>query len=435
MSALAIVAMLWPLHGLTRWLFDDRAAGLAVLFFALLPIPAAIGHDTLADALALAFVVGALCLGESALRTGSWSAALGCGLAVGLGFLARPEVLVVAPAVILAGLARRVGGREWLAMAGQLAGMIAVAAAIVAGYAATKGAVSEKLSLRLGTRIGVDDYKARKPPMRLPPGLDDPRWDFSPKEEAGDAALKSAPLAALGRLARDWADGLGWVFVPAVVWGLVRGRYGDGSASGKRLVGFYLLIFVPIVVRHAATLGYLSGRHALALVAVAVPWAAAGAWAWADGFAARRGISPGRARRLGYAALAGLAALAIGVQLKAGHPSRWGHREAGRWLLREAKADQAVLDTRGWASFVRGGPGSGYDYWHVRQALTDVNLAYVVVGADELGATSRRAETLRAMLAYAGHPVAAFPGREGGQGDDVQVYRFDRPASWEGLRP
>jgi hypothetical protein len=434
-SLLAAVALLWPLHGFTRHLFDERTANLAVLFFALLPAPAEIGHDTLSDALALAFAVAALCLGERTLRARSWPAALGCGLVLGLGFLTRPEVLLIAPAIALAGLARRMTWGDLSRTSARLAGLAAVAGVIVGGYALTKGTLSEKLSLRVGTRIGLDAYRARKPPPPLPPGLDDPRWDFSPKEETGDAALKAAPAAALGRLARDWVEGMGWLLVPLAAWGLVRGRYAADSASGRRLAVFYLLVFAPIVVRHAATLGYLSGRHAFAMVAVAVPWASAGAWAWVEGFPERRGLSPGRGRGLGYAALAGVAALAIGVQLKAGHPSRWGHQAAGRWLARSAGPEEKVLDTRGWASFVREGPGSGYDYWHVRQALVDANLRYVVVGADELEAPSRRAETLRAMLAHAGRPVAGFPAREGGRGEDVRVFRFDRPATWEGLRP
>ena len=92
-----------------------------------------------------------------------------------------------------------------------------------------------------------------------------------------------------------------------------------------------------------------------------------------------------------------------------------------------------MLDTRGWASFVRGIPG--YDYWHVRQALSDRSLKYVVVGSDELKAKSRRAATLRAMLARAGRPVASFSGRRDGRGSGVEVYRFEAPESWEGITP
>jgi hypothetical protein len=76
-----------------------------------------------------------------------------------------------------------------------------------------------------------------------------------------------------------------------------------------------------------------------------------------------------------------------------------------------------------------------YDFWHVRQAFTDSKLSYIVVGEDELSANSKRAATLRAVLAYAAEPVAAFPQRQGGDDLGVWIYRFHRPASWEGLLP
>jgi hypothetical protein len=143
--------------------------------------------------------------------------------------------------------------------------------------------------------------------------------------------------------------------------------------------------------------------------------------------------SPRRARLAGLALLAVVIAAGVRLQLKPAHPTRWGHREAGRWLAAHSHDGDAVLDTRGWAAYVSGLPG--YDYWHVRQAFTDARLAYVVVGDDELRAKSRRAATLRAVLAYAARPVAGFPEKRGGSEAGVLVYRFERPGSWEGLRP
>ena len=149
-----------------------------------------------------------------------------------------------------------------------------------------------------------------------------------------------------------------------------------------------------------------------------------------------------RARLAGAAARGGLGALLVVLaavaaivlpQWKPGHRSRWGHWAAGRWLRAHARTADAVLDTRGWASFASNRPS--YDYWHVRQALTDPYLAYIVVGADELSAASRRAATLRAVLAYAATPVAAFPDDQDGASIGVLVYRYQRPGSWEGLRP
>jgi hypothetical protein len=130
-----------------------------------------------------------------------------------------------------------------------------------------------------------------------------------------------------------------------------------------------------------------------------------------------------------------IALIAVGVvgQLKPAHPSRWGQGEAGRWLKCHAMPGESVLDTRGWAAFVSG--CRSYDPWHIRQALGDASLAYVVVGADELAAKSRRAETLRSLLAYAARPIVSFPERQGGTDKSILVYCFHRPESWEGLRP
>ena len=432
-SMIAALVMLWPLHRMTARIVDERTANLAIFFYTLLPFPAAIGHDTLSDSLALSLTVGALCLGESTLRTNSWRSAIGCGVLAGLGFLTRPEVALVPPVVAIAAVFRWRSWSEELAVVGRLSVMASAILVFVGGYALVKGELSEKLSLRWSTRIGTDGYEARKPPLQLPKGLDDPRFDFSPKEESDQISLAGRPLDATIQLVREWGEGITLVLVPVFLWGLVRARAWNGSVDGRRLLLVYALVFSMLAIRHASTLGYLSGRHALTLIVVTVPFASAGTWAWLSGFASRRGLSLPTARRLGYASMTILTVVGIGAQAKAGHPSRWGYQAAGIWLAEKAKPGDAVLDTRGWASFVRGVPG--YDYWHVRQALSDRNLHYVVVGSDELKAKSRRAATLRAMLARAGQPVASFTGRRDGRGSGVEVYRFEAPKSWEGITP
>ena len=432
-SALAAVLLLWPLHALTRRMYGDRAANLAVFLYALLPFPNVVGHETLSDSLALACTVAALACGEAALRSRSWWAAVGCGAFAGLGFWTRPEVALVPPMVVLAGAIRwRPWADEW-ALAGRLAALALVAGLGVGGYAIVKGELSEKLSLRWSTALGLDNHAPRRLAPQFPKGLNDPRFDFTPKEEADAPTFRNDLLGASKQLGREWAEGITYVLVPLLFVGIVWGRSVAGSGDGKRLILVYAVAFVAVALRHAYTLGYLSGRHALTLIAVTVPFASAGMLAWADGFARRWTLAPARARRLGYAGLAILAVAGMAAQGKAGHPSRWGHLAAGGWLRERAEPDAKVLDTRGWASFVRGIPG--YDYWHVRQALSDKQLRYVVVGADELAAPSRRGATLRAMLAYAGEPAAEFPGRKDGRGVGVKVYRFTPPASWEGIKP
>jgi hypothetical protein len=432
-SMVASLLLLWPLHALTRRMFDERTANLTVFLYALLPFPAAIGHDTLSDALALAFTVGALCLGEATYRTKSWSAAIGSGALAGLGFLTRPEVALVPPVVVIASMWKWRSWREEFAVFARLAALSATAGLFIGGYAVVKGEISEKLSLRWSTGVGTNAYAGRKPPPLLPKGLDDPRFDFSPKEESETITLRDKPSEASLQLLRGWVEGYSPVLIPVFLWGVFRSRKLEGSVEGRQILLVYVVAFALIAIRHASTLGYLSGRHALPLVVATIPWASSGIWAWVSGFPARRGLSESRGRRLGYAGLAVLLVAGATVQAKAGHPSRWGHRAAGLWLAERAEPGDAVLDTRGWAAFVSG--ATGYDYWHVRQALSDRHLKYVVVGSDELKAKSGRAATLRAILAHAGKPVASFPGRKDGRGVGVEVFQFDPPESWEGIRP
>lgn len=442
-SALASLALLFPLFGLIRALFDERIACVGTLAYVLLPFPAAVGHDTLSDSLALLAFLLALRLGEVALRRESWAAAMGCGLAAGMGYVARPEVLVAPMAVVLTALSRwplRVPLTPRLVP--RLSALVVVFLATVGIYALVKGEVSEKLALRIGASIeNRRPVLVRNAPQWLPPGLSDARWDFSPKEESDDTP-QGRPLPIAGRLVRQWAEGLGWVFAFFALWGVARdgfirrfiGREDDPDANvGRRLITVYLLFFSAVLVRHAWKMGYLSGRHTLTLVLVSIPWAAAGTTICACRLAKVLGWGPRLARGAGLATLVLAVTASTLFQLKPSHATRWGHWAAGQWLAEHASPSDAVLDTRGWAAFLSGRPS--YDYWHVRQAFTDNHLAYIVVGTDELEADSRRGATLRAVLAYAAEPVAAFPEMEGGEGVGVQVFRYHRPESWEGLRP
>jgi 4-amino-4-deoxy-L-arabinose transferase-like glycosyltransferase len=437
-ATLASLALLVPLYILCRALFDERIARLGVLIYVLLPLPAAVGHDTLSDSLALCAAVLALALGERALRTESWRASLGCGIAAGLGYVTRPEVVVVPVAVGLTWASLQPFRPRAAWRNPRLATLGVSFLAIVGTYALVKGEVSEKLALRRAASLGPSAVAVRKAGQWLPPGLDDPRWDFSPKEEAEEPEV-STLAATSRRLLLQWAEGLCGVFAFFAIWGVVRDRYirslcaSNPSMAGRRLILVYLGLFSLVLARHALRMGYLSDRHTLMLVTTTIPWAAAGTFVCARGVAVKLSWSPPLAKRVGLAALLVLIASGATLQAKASHPSRWGHWAAGRWLAEHSAPSDAVLDTRGWASFVCERPS--YDYWHVRQSFTDAHLAYIVVGRGELEAKSRRAETLNAVLAYAATPVAEFPERRNGGGGRVRIYRYRRPPSWEGLRP
>jgi Dolichyl-phosphate-mannose-protein mannosyltransferase len=440
------LGLLLPIYGITRALFDRRIACLAAALAVLLPRAAELGHDTLSDSLGLMCTFFALWLGAVALRRGDLKVAMAAGLAAGLGYLARPEVILVPFAIALTwliGLFRDSRART-VARGPALTVLLLATMAVIGSYAVVKGEISEKLAIRYSAWLRPRRPAARLAPSAAARGLDDPRWDFSPKEETDRIPIRNWQYAVL-RISGKWWEELCWLFAVMTIWGIVRQRHirglcGERDPSDGEVERTLLLVFSAVyglaLVRHSSLLGYLSGRHIMALVFASVPWAAAGSFVCARGIAVKRGWGPCFTRNSGIAAASLLVAASIVVQMQPNHLnhlSRLGHRAAGLWLAGNAQPGEKVLDTRGWARFVSGLPG--YDYWHVRQALTDAKLTYIVVGLDELEARSARARTLKALLAYSATPVKEFPAFPGDRTAAVRLYRFHRPGTWEGLVP
>ncbi len=444
-AVLASLGLLIPVYFLTEAIFDRRIAFIAAGVLALLPRVAEVGRETLGDGLGLVATFVTLGLAARALRSGDWRFAAGAAAASGLGYLARPEAILLPAVIGLAWLVDRVWPsnparpRAMLA----LSLMLLVPAFFIGGYTTIKGGLSEKLALRNAAGLGPQAMPVRTVPQHVPQGLDDPRWDFSPKEETENIAIRGMGQAFKRILGRWWEE-LAWFFAAMTVWGIARRRAvrqaigceetNQGPRIESRLLGLFAIVYLAALLRHCTTLGYLSWRHVLPLVVASMPWAAAGTYLCCRRIGELMRLSPGRARFARYAATVFTLGLSIAVQMNPSHwshLSRWGHWSAGRWLAAHAAPGEKVLDTRGWAQFISRLPG--YDYWHVRQALTDSALAYVLVGVDELQASSARGATLRAILSFAGTPLVDFPASPGDPTPAVRIYRFHRPVSWEGI--
>jgi hypothetical protein len=449
-AVLASVGLLVPVYFLTEALFDRRVAFIAAGLLALMPRVAELGRDTLADSLGLFLTFLALWLGARAIKTGDRLAALGSGLAAGAGYLARPEVVLVPAAIGLTWLiglvVHRTRASEPVRVAQgmrPMAMLLGAAALIVISYAAVKGEISEKLAVRYGGSLGPQSIMKRSAPQQIPRGLDEPRWDFSPKEESDHIPIRSS-RSALGRILGKWWEELCWGFAVMTVWGLTRRRFirgilpdrepGDGGGVEGRLLLVFAGVYLLALLRHSVMLGYLSGRHVMPLVVASMPWAGAGTYVCCRGIALKARLGQRWYPTARIATIVVTIAASLLTQIQPSHRdhlSRWGHWAAGTWLKSHARADERILDTRGWAKFISGQPG--YDYWHVRQALTDSHLSYVLVGLDELDAASPRAETLKALLAFAATPLVDFPASPGARSPAVRLYRFHRPRSWEGF--
>ncbi len=172
-AALASLLLLFPLYGITRSVFDERIACIAVAIYALLPVPAEVGHDTLSDSLGLLFILLCLRFGAAAMRTDDWRPALAAGLAGGVGYLARPEAILAPATLGLCWVFVRIGCRTWdfraLVASGALPAMGLAALVFVGGYALVKGQVTEKLALRHAAYAGFPaDYDPCRPSVASP---------------------------------------------------------------------------------------------------------------------------------------------------------------------------------------------------------------------------------------------------------------------------
>jgi hypothetical protein len=98
-----------------------------------------------------------------------------------------------------------------------------------------------------------------------------------------------------------------------------------------------------------------------------------------------------------------------------------GHRLAADWMRKHAAESQAVLDTRGWTALYSG--RTTYRYELARTAFADPRLAYLVLEADELTASSLRGESLRHVVRESAEWVGDFPS-DGPAGARVVVFRW-----------
>jgi hypothetical protein len=233
-AALASLAILFPLFGLARTLFDERIARMAVVIYALLPVPAEVGHDTLSDSLGLLCIVVSLRYGAAAIAARDWRPALASGLAGGIGYLARPEAILAPLAICLAWGAVQVRGFRFRPLVAlpvvPVVGLSALV--LVGGYAVVKGQVSEKLAMRHGAALDAPPTLVRSVPQLLPKGLDGPNLDFSAKEDAERTPVHR-PLKALQWIAIEWWDELCWGFAAMAAWGLARQRFILGLCRGR----------------------------------------------------------------------------------------------------------------------------------------------------------------------------------------------------------
>jgi hypothetical protein len=441
-AAAAAVLLVVPMYLAGVRLADPTLATGATALFSMLPFTARLGADALSDSTHLCFVLVAFWAATEFLATRRAAWLFACGVAVGIGYLARPEALLLAAAVAATlGVMQlradwRFPWRQLFVALTLLAGGIVLAAApyvLVTGKLTPKGSVTllpGGQSLVSGSAVDAGAIRSaqlsdgRVVATQLNPMLadvDDAPLDFGVRHRPASQRFAGF-LPALRELVRELVEGLHYFFGLLVLVGITR----SPRRPANLLAAFVGVVFLVVLVLFASRAGYLASRHVLVLVALASYVAARGGWMLACALArlaarVRADASPTRWQlRVATAILVLAGACCTPRNLQLLHPSRAAHVDAGRWLARHAPAGSLVLDSRGWAALYSGLPS--FSYHGVRIAVQDDRLAYVVVEQSDLDDERPRGETLRMLLSRAGEKLAEFSAAD--TADIVLVFRW-----------
>lgn len=346
-SAIAAVLLVVPTYLAGRMLFGRNVGFVAALLFQVLPVPARITGDGLAEGLYLLVSATALVVGIRAVRRPAVGTFLLCGLTCGAGYLVRPEGLMTAVAV--GAVAAWLGViRRWprdLTL-GRLTAL-AVGVALVAGpYMVLIGKLTNKPT-----------------PNEVLPNLSSPveRRTQAPAVHGGPVLgvwwhidANAGPMAvgwpAVRGIVEETSKGLHYGAGVLALLGLVALRrriaVEPGLAVLLALVGLNALILLGLgvtgyYVRGKHT-GYVSERHTVLIVMVGCLFAAAALQVIAGWFRDR----PRLGRLATGALLVGLVATALPSTLKPLHPHREGYKHAGRWLKEMHEAWCAEQEAR-----------------------------------------------------------------------------------------
>ena len=435
-AAVPLVVSVVPVYCLFRRLHGEPAALVGGLLYCLLGGIARLGADGLSDSTHLAFFCLALWaaanyFGAYPCGKTRWLAA--AGLFTALALLARGEALVLPLAVLAASAWLAVSGSHkacWANNTTAAATFLFALAIPLVPYLVLAGARDVPgVVARLTGRLGA----AEAAPLNatyasVAASANEPLWDlpgtgrlaFGKKDTSTSSRFRGY-LAATTKFFVELARTLHyWIALVALV-GLWQARHNLDSPL-DRFMQLLCATLVGIAVCVAARAGYLSTRHVLLLVVLAIGWAGSGALAISDWlFAAlsRRRLRLIPAMTTALAALIVLAACAPDC-LASLHATRAGHRQAASWLAEHAEPSQAVLDSRGWTALYTG--RKTYRYEAAQAAFTDPALAYVVVEQAEMETASRRSETLRLLMSHAGEPVARFA--DAGEKHCVVIHRW-----------
>lgn len=360
-SVLAAVLLVFPMFSLVRRLFDSRVAFAATALFQVLPVFAEVTSDGISDGLYLWTVVLALWFGTRALEKGfAWQAyasGWGAGLCVGLGYLVRPDALIVGLAVgltyagaVVAWLWRSAERRQAWGPFVAGVGLVLGVALFVAPYVLFIGKLTNKPSgQEMLQRVSGGDAKptyfdrnSRMKTVNVPLGA---WWD--PQAFAGQS---QQVWAAKELFFKEYPKAAHYALPLFALIGVL--------ALRRRLQDARLAMLVLLVAIHmsvlwllASKIGYVSQRHTLMTVFVTTIFGAAsfpiiGRWLL-------RG-RPGNEWRGGMVCVLLILLTAMPRNARSLHAERAAHKAAGIWLAEHADPTIPIVDPYGWTEYFAG---------------------------------------------------------------------------------
>jgi Dolichyl-phosphate-mannose-protein mannosyltransferase len=356
-SAVSGVLLAIPFYLVVRRVFDSNTAFAAVAIYEVLPVFVEVTSDGISDGLFLWTAVSALWFAVRALESSSLRCAglygAGAGACCGLGYLVRPDGLIVAAAIGLtfAGvLGRRLFSRHsWRFPLGAGIALVLGTAGVAGPYMCLIGGLTNKPAGKglSDTIQGGEPDKAyfdrsnSLRPVNLPIAA---WWDpvayedqtksiwaakslFNEYLKAAHYAVPWFALVGLAALWRRWSDA-------RVVLLL--------AFAGVHACVLYLL---------AWKIGYVSQRHTLPEVLVTCVFAAASFPVL--GASGVRWWRRGTPWSWGAVWAVVLIAAALPRDFRSLHSERAGHKAAGKWLATQDRAIE-VVDPFGWAEWYAG---------------------------------------------------------------------------------
>ncbi len=419
-SVLIGVLLVLPLYMVSKEIFGDRPAWLAVALTYAVPLTGHVLADVLSEGTFLFFWTWGLYSALRFLRDGTFLWLPPTILGGGLAYLSRPEGLLL-PAAMIATLAvvplMRATRMNWPRWWAAVAFLVIGPALVVGPYVAARGGIGTKPAVQrlLGTapRSAPDAVERARP---LDPNQS-AAITYAEAVKAVLSAIREAVTLPLVPLAV-----LGWI-------GSMR-REGRSRARAWVFLGLIALAAFLALVRLHVTGGYCSPRHAMVLAFLMVPAAAAAIDRLLSALpipSAWIGLKPGERMAAGPVVwVAAGVAFASFVSARQAEPinfTKEGYKGAGAWVAAHVPPGAKVVDVTGLSLYYSGHPG--YTFATLDQAPADPDLRWVVVRDNHLKGPWTYCKRLDALVGGLA-PVAEFP--EAAKPGQAHVYVFERAA-------